>query len=668
MTPRLALQMALPYRLAITPTPLSKPDALTLSAQRGVINAGRIEDSATAIQRIREAKSAVDDRLRSWVFHPDEAVVTAILENEEFTSIDREQGGLLMASLYTRAADDAAREGVLWNPLLDQLATTSRNHYGGYQSAQSWGPGSSYNYNSAQTKLATAQGRPGSVEVLAVTGTQIRPVPPDFDTAIGPLVQWAAAQTDPALVRPLARTARSGLVRARIGAAVTCWTVEDITALLNDADPKTVTHVCRNTTALRAHGSAVWDVLVERMLHDLRRGGQHSWDVLGQWEERVELVLKGAAPDPTQMERLTDGILELQRDSRSSQASWPRAHVVSSVVKVLGTHLPVACHHRLTMGLPMGTYDREKLILHPQTSAALLEELLATHSDFATRKLVARASGRVRSQKVRDGLAKSSSPLIAGPLVPGETQPRRFQSLWRKAVSKTEGVQALSESLLDPQDWQAGALLSQDRLVEAVGRVPVRPSEAVLRAAMEREMAAAKGSNYYAQHQLSRIAERRDAYREYAEPRLQLAIGVVRRLQATDASLPPLDPALGAAGDFWAQQLGWAWQNWIVYHAEVPRESYAFKSMGEAEADSRKLQAMIKMIEKHPDVLVRFVDRPFLKQAMLSPHREVRTAAMGLLTRLSEPVTAADHAEMDQASRAPSPSEDEAVGRSTVRR
>lgn len=75
-----------------------------------------------AIEMASTAKSApIDDRIKSWVNHPDERVALAMLENPQRPFQVKAQARLIGEVLLERALRSAEENDEIWNPLFDQL-------------------------------------------------------------------------------------------------------------------------------------------------------------------------------------------------------------------------------------------------------------------------------------------------------------------------------------------------------------------------------------------------------------------------------------------------------------------------------------------------------------------------------------------------------------------
>lgn len=102
-------------------------------------HARKFEPADRAVARIQKAKNPSLERLLSWIRHPDERVVLALLERERQLNL-RDQLPAderpseashpvisLGDELSWRAAKDASEEGVSWTPVLDKLHALQPN-------------------------------------------------------------------------------------------------------------------------------------------------------------------------------------------------------------------------------------------------------------------------------------------------------------------------------------------------------------------------------------------------------------------------------------------------------------------------------------------------------------------------------------------------------------
>lgn len=108
--------MDYPFRL--DPQPAEHDAWMRENERQDRKRAARFEMAGMALNRIRYAKSASRDRLRSWVEHPDERVVAEIMRRwlDLAANADR---SWLREMMMVRVLTDALREGALWTPLLD---------------------------------------------------------------------------------------------------------------------------------------------------------------------------------------------------------------------------------------------------------------------------------------------------------------------------------------------------------------------------------------------------------------------------------------------------------------------------------------------------------------------------------------------------------------------
>lgn len=110
-----------------------------INEREGHKRARRYLPAPEAIEMIRTQNSANEDRIRSWVLHPDDRVPLELLEaegNDTDTWFDQKLMGFvhddtklttrMKVLLYKRAMTQAKREGVAWTPLLDGLEFAHR--------------------------------------------------------------------------------------------------------------------------------------------------------------------------------------------------------------------------------------------------------------------------------------------------------------------------------------------------------------------------------------------------------------------------------------------------------------------------------------------------------------------------------------------------------------
>lgn len=100
-----------------------------INQQEGYTYSRAFEPVEDATQRIEEQKNANEDRLRSWLLHPDERVACAFLDCRHKRPHKRPEhwqswsgNRHLQRKVVREILDQAQAEGHLWTPLIDRLA------------------------------------------------------------------------------------------------------------------------------------------------------------------------------------------------------------------------------------------------------------------------------------------------------------------------------------------------------------------------------------------------------------------------------------------------------------------------------------------------------------------------------------------------------------------
>lgn len=117
---------ALPYRLQ--PLPASDDIVERMNGERGLRGAEQFEPAEQALARLAQAKAPSLSRMLSWAHHPDERVAVALAARKDVIGGSGRTALTVKAALTLRAIRSLEHEGVLWNPLADQVAA-----------AQNWG-------------------------------------------------------------------------------------------------------------------------------------------------------------------------------------------------------------------------------------------------------------------------------------------------------------------------------------------------------------------------------------------------------------------------------------------------------------------------------------------------------------------------------------------------
>lgn len=113
-----------PYRTELRT--LIDEEVREINKQEGHAGARKYSNPDTAIGKARTAKSANRDNFESYIYHPDERVPIALLDNTNSPNPLYERYGESYNRLPKRAVEEAQQEGVLWTPLLDRLSSDSR--------------------------------------------------------------------------------------------------------------------------------------------------------------------------------------------------------------------------------------------------------------------------------------------------------------------------------------------------------------------------------------------------------------------------------------------------------------------------------------------------------------------------------------------------------------
>lgn len=116
-----------PFRLEVRRA--SNQEVTQINEQEGYTYSRKLEPAQQAIERAQTAQTATRDRLLSWIYHPDERVPMAMIDNQGTRyprkEVWRDEAEFVGQHLLRRAWLEARQEGHLWTPILDKMSTRS---------------------------------------------------------------------------------------------------------------------------------------------------------------------------------------------------------------------------------------------------------------------------------------------------------------------------------------------------------------------------------------------------------------------------------------------------------------------------------------------------------------------------------------------------------------
>jgi len=616
--------MALPYRLIVQPSTVSQSDADALNVTRKAKGILRFENSLDALARIRDAKSASPDRLRSWIWHPSEAVPIAVLANSAFSAGEHALNNAhLHTSLYQRALEDAQSQGLMWTPLLDAIGAHHAPGYG----VKDWLPSDSH--VTGRLPVNTGLWTNGRMSILDSTGDRAVARALPLRESLAPLIRWVADQTSRDEIRPLFAS-RTDVLRESVAEVATCLTREDVASFLDDSTVLVGTAVVSNPAVHQMLGDEFWTLLLDNFERMVTVRMKNAYSHFREFETRVSMLIAIVPPRRDHFERLTD--LLCPRDPKAMSPIVRHAEgyyihdVSANVIKQFGTLWPTDLYRHLVMNYSLPTYARSRVVVHPAMTEAILEELATATSDFPTRLLIAKASGQVESPRVRQELMKSTSAEISAMLFPGEQSPRKAKSLLRKSVKTDKGIGSIVEAIEEPEQWRSAAHLSFGDLSPILTSLHIPVS-----------------SEQIAQYQATKMHY---SGHESLHHRLTFLTRCIRRLnwenthQEGSLTRSPMHTDRAAIDE----ALNTAWHSWKCVLASKKHDSksngnYFSPIKSQADADHANCAAIINRVSKDSDVLSRFTTIELVKEALQHPDKDVRLVALRLIPLFKKAVT-----------------------------
>lgn len=113
-------------RVRLKPRTATDEEIQKINQQKGRTGARRLEPADAAIKRLKNQKTANDDRFCSWLTHPDERVQIALADQwpeAGWWQQDRNGRSQRSTILLQRALQQAQQEELCWTPVLDRIAT-----------------------------------------------------------------------------------------------------------------------------------------------------------------------------------------------------------------------------------------------------------------------------------------------------------------------------------------------------------------------------------------------------------------------------------------------------------------------------------------------------------------------------------------------------------------
>lgn len=442
--------MSLPFRQT-SPLPTSKEVIETLNETENLSGVRKYESAEHAISRIRNAQSANEDRLRSWIFHPDEIVPIALVHNRFILGQPgdiTEVGKLILPAIFQRAAHEAKQEQVMWTPLLDALGSPSTvkwildeplrnyNRYGWHNQV----------LNRTQITCLTTK---GSASFLSA---------PSIEEFLAPLTQWVRNQANPELVLPLLQF-KTIAIKHLVASNTPHLARQHLRTILKDEDGHMALRLASNSFL----SDADRNYLARHILASVARLGYGSFKTPAALRAMEHARYGPETLQELQRDGLEFNFRHLARVARSKMPSlhafssnqhhWDLPQYAQKVMVALGPNFPPELLKEVLLKHPAYLYHLHNLVDHPSMNEEVLTAVAKQFSSFTARKVIARVAGRIQSESVRNELAKSQSPGIAGALVGYETKPRRHNSLLRKALKNQEGRQEVVKSLINYKSY-----------------------------------------------------------------------------------------------------------------------------------------------------------------------------------------------------------------------
>lgn len=446
----------IPYRLAPPFDERFSDQAFidSLNDAEGLKGARRYVPTPAALSALSTLASASDDRLRSFLFHPDERVVLALLKDSRLLPRRSEaqvsdRVASILAAAFGRATSSAASEGVYWNPVLEVLA--SRYHWVMSASTSSHRQGVDDDYPFPQAYRADPH-----VQRTSPMSPASAPLPPvdipHLREFLRPLAEWAASahsgqtlglmECDVSPIRSIVASRTPGL------------TSVEMRRILRHGEKWTSLWLSQNKTL--SPSLTLRPLRFEMALVIRSHIQRPRFPGDGDKATRVHRRIIAASHAVGELAPLV-GVPERWLAHVARAASLPRQDTfyVGCLIKDLGP-LFTAGHIDQVVAGDVGADMARVLLNHPSLTASHLERLLSLQKSFQIREQAAmllKERPELSTAGVRSLLARSSSARITGTLISAETDALAHDRLYHSLLSSPEGRTRLREALRNPSSY-----------------------------------------------------------------------------------------------------------------------------------------------------------------------------------------------------------------------
>lgn len=413
-----AKDVAVPYRT--TPRQASDDEVRAANRAAGLKGARRYKPAMRAEGMARSAQTMVDDRLRSFLHHPDELVPVGLIHNrvhpkpwDKYPS----RRAYVSDALYQRALGSAEREGVFWTPLIDALAESSL-----------W----------PTTDFAHATDPELGERVPHRTPLE----------QAARLADWIAAQTRPELLSPLTRFRHPAVWRT-LASSARVFDDELLTRILDDgrAAPQVAANPHLTPEQIERVRTWAMDALTSQ-----ERESRSDTRYRTAGTTLVELEQSGRPPSRRDLDLLVEAVKSIESD----MPRWRRVANDYYAGTRRGAALRAVCQmENVPADLLMRLYERVKddstsvmeIVKHASATIEVWRHVASDSSLFQVRDYLSSVDEARRDPEIRRILARSTSPDVLIDLA-RDSDPKRAARHIRKMA---KNARATLKAFADPE-------------------------------------------------------------------------------------------------------------------------------------------------------------------------------------------------------------------------
>lgn len=395
----------------------------TLNEKYEFKGARAYEPTEKAIARLKGARSAADSRLFSWLHHPDDRVVMALMEDSTFGNKGWGKASELIGGAVTaRGIHRATTDNVLWNPILDRAAKTG--NWGTYYRG-------SVDYDTHEE---------GKLDGFPKHGPSTTPT-----KQAEKLIPWIKKQKDPNVFEHLLRFEHR-TIREQVFQNAECLTIDFIRKALEET-PGIGSYIAKNRSLTQEQIRWLFEWGVQEI--DDADGRQESEDDnhLSWWQGRGGPVLES-------LERMGRDLPADLRERLLEITKRPMKEKVSSARyawRVLSNKVDEMDEEGL---LQMAkTYDKnvwgiEKICKAPAATPAVWLAALKATPKASLRRWMAEQPQALEDPDVCAALERSSQLKVIDKVIE-KSEGKKFRKMFRKVATKSP---ARAVEILDSEE------------------------------------------------------------------------------------------------------------------------------------------------------------------------------------------------------------------------